>query len=68
MFQKGDIVSVKAFPNQILTRRVVGIMDGQKILVCNNDEYETALSEQRDPVAIGFRIEDVIMNENEQAD
>jgi hypothetical protein len=66
MWQKGDIVSVKAYPDTILQRRVVGVLDDRTILLCNEREFNEALNDEREPDAIGFPISDVIMAGNER--
>lgn len=65
-FEKGDIVRVKAYPNEILERRVVGTIEDKKILLCNDEEFNAALEEGREPTSIGFPITDVIINDHEQ--
>jgi hypothetical protein len=65
-FEKGDLVRVKAYPNQILERRVVGTVDDKKVLLCNEDEFNAALADNREPTSIGFPVTDVIINDHEQ--
>ena len=68
MLNFGDIVLVKAFPNQTLTRRVVAVIDNETVLLCNEEEFQSALKEHRKPTAIGFPIYDVIESKNDQKD
>ena len=60
-YKTGSIIMVKAFPNKVLTRRVVGTLNGVTVFVCNENEFSEALKEGRKAVSIGFPISDVIM-------
>lgn len=55
----GDIVRVRAHKGKILTRRVVGL--GKNVVfITTEEEYQTAIAENRDPICIGFHVYDVI--------
>lgn len=60
MYKFGDTVSVKAFPNRILQRKVVRVENNQTVLLCNDAEFQSALRAHKQPSAIGFPIADVI--------
>lgn len=55
----GDIVRVRAYGGEILSRRVVNA-DAVTVVVCNEVEYASALEERREPAGIGFPVDDVI--------
>lgn len=55
----GDIVRVRAYGGQVLTRRVVG-MKGQTVMICREDEYQAAQREGREPMCAGFPKENVV--------
>ena len=65
MLNFGDIVQVKAFPNQVLERRVVSVENNQTVLLCNEEEFQSALKEDRTPISIGFPIHDIIEQKTE---
>jgi hypothetical protein len=57
--QKGDVVKVRALGERILTRRLVEVR-GHTALICNNEEYQKALKEKRQPTCIGFPLEAIV--------
>lgn len=59
MFQYGEIVKVRAFIDGIVTRRVVEEAHGT-VYLCTENEFESAQKENREPIAMGFPIEDVV--------
>lgn len=61
MWNYGETVKVKVFIDGIVERRVVGSTVGT-VYLCNEDEFESAEHEGREPVAIGFPVEDVVEN------
>ncbi len=50
--QRGQWVRLKAYGGEI-TRRVVGKTESS-VIVCTDEEYETAAKEKREPKAVGF--------------
>jgi hypothetical protein len=52
-------VEVKMFMDGIITRRVVGESGRGTVYLCNETEFQNAQKEKRQPVTIGFPIEDV---------
>ncbi len=57
--QKGDKVKVRALGKQVLARRFVEIR-GRTALICSDEEYQKALKDRRQPICIGFPIEEII--------
>jgi hypothetical protein len=54
----GQRVKVVAFGGQELTRRVV-VDRGRSVVVCNEQEYTSAMSQGRAPEGVGFPFKDV---------
>jgi hypothetical protein len=54
----GDYVQVKAFGNRQLVRRLVSIQK-RVALICTDREYQSAQSENRKPICIGFPLSDI---------
>lgn len=67
MFIFGDIVQVKAFQNEVLTRRVVGDNGKQTIYLCNEKEFQAAKKANRDADAVGFPMSDIIEQVKDRA-
>lgn len=57
--QKGAIVKVRAFGGRVLMRRFAGSR-GEIALICNDEEYQASIKENREPICIGFRVEDIV--------
>lgn len=57
--KSGDLVDVKAFGGLVVTRLLLRV-DGQTVVLTTPEEAENAVSEQREPVCIGFPLADVI--------
>jgi hypothetical protein len=51
--KRGDNVEVTEFWGRKLRRRLVA-KNGDRIIVCNEDEYRKAKAERREPEGIGF--------------
>lgn len=59
--QRGDVVTVMAYPNKSL-ERIVWEVHGTYVLVCRLDIYQEAIGSDEDPEStMGFPIEDVQM-------
>jgi hypothetical protein len=54
----GDVVTVRAYGGEILTRRVVADL-GKTIVVCSEAEFQRAQRNKREPSGVGFPREDV---------
>ncbi len=57
--ERGDWVQLQAYGGEIIRRRVVEVAR-DTVYVCRDEEYEKAERERREPVAIGFRLGDVV--------
>ncbi|MBI2852335.1 MAG: hypothetical protein HYX84_04450 [Chloroflexi bacterium] len=55
----GQTIKLRAYGGEELSRLVVRV-DKDVVVVCRLDEYEKAKKEGREPVAVGFRLRDVI--------
>jgi hypothetical protein len=55
----GQMVTLRAYGNTELVRRIVGI-NNDVVSVCRPEEYERANKAGREPISVGFRIKDVI--------
>jgi hypothetical protein len=58
--QRGQRVRVNAFGGK---RPIVIVVEDREnvVLICKPEEYERALAEQRDPITVGFRKDDVVL-------
>jgi len=57
--QIGQIVKLRAYGGEIIERRVVAI-EADVVAVCTDKEYVEAKQEGREPLAVGFKREDVM--------
>jgi hypothetical protein len=57
--QNGEMIRVRAYGGQVLTRRLVEVR-GQKAIITTDDEREAAAREKREPICLGFPLADVI--------
>ena len=57
--QPGDIVIIKAYPKEKLTRRVAEVRP-PILLLTTDQEWRDSQSKKRNPICIGFPIKDVI--------
>jgi hypothetical protein len=55
----GANVSVEAYGGEILNRVLVAV-ENSVLYVCKRDEFEAAMRDHRDPVCIGFHVEDLV--------
>ncbi|MBF7081866.1 hypothetical protein IT084_02610 [Desulfallas sp. Bu1-1] len=58
----GDLVRINAYGGKELLRRVVAVttLARRKIVcVCTEEEWQTAQEEGREPMCVGFPLEDV---------
>ena len=56
---RGQIVTVRAYPRERLTRRVVDVQSVM-ILVTTEEEWHNSVTQKRQPICIGFPTKDVI--------
>ena len=55
----GDTIRVMGDQDKELVRRLVEVR-GQLILICKEDEFQTARAEGREPVCVGFKVNKVV--------
>jgi len=57
--KEGQMIKLRAYGGKELTRRVVRL-EKDMVIVCRQEEYESACSDGREPVTVGFHIRDVV--------
>ena len=57
-FERGQLVTAKAFGGETLTRRVVTDL-GRRVVICSEAEYRDATDAGREPDGVGFPRADV---------
>jgi hypothetical protein len=57
--KSGQIIKLRGCGGEELVRRVVKL-DKDIVVVCRTEEYEAAHLEGREPISVGFHIEDVL--------
>ena len=57
-FTAGDWVEARAFGGEVILRRVVAT-EGGTVYVCRDEEFESAVRESREAVAVGFQPHDL---------
>jgi hypothetical protein len=60
--RNGDTVRVRTYGGKIVTRRLVEVRD-RVALVTTDEELQRANKEGREPVCIGFPVEDIVERE-----
>jgi hypothetical protein len=55
----GDAIQVVDYMGDRLTRRVVAL-ENERVFVCTEEELQQAKLENREPLCVGFPIEDAI--------
>jgi hypothetical protein len=58
----GQVVSLIQFGGSIIRRVVVAVENGH-VFVCKEEEFEASRLECREPVSIGFRLQDLAQTE-----
>lgn len=61
----GQMVKLRAYGGEELVRVVVRL-DKKTVVVCRQDEYESARLEGREPMGVGFHLKDVISKGGEK--
>lgn len=56
----GDLIYVTDWEGEVLERRVVR-KSGNLVFVCTEGEYKSARDENREPVAVGWPVENVAL-------
>jgi hypothetical protein len=57
--QIGQQVTVRLYGGETATRRVVAVKP-DVVVVCHEDEYQSAMSEGREPCGLGFPHQDIV--------
>ncbi len=61
--KRGDIVIAKLYGGATAERRVIRCYEAQGgksvVVICNEDEWQFALAEKREPEGIGFPAQDI---------
>ena len=57
--EPGDLIRLRAYGGEEIERRLVELK-GDVVVVCRDAEYRKARKERREPIAVGFRVDDVI--------
>lgn len=55
----GKEVTLNAYGNRTIKRVLVAVEKGV-LYVCKTEEFEAAAREDREPICIGFRLEDLV--------
>jgi len=55
----GQMIKLRGYGGEELVRCVVQL-DKDTVVVCRPDEYEAARLEEREPIAVGFHITDIV--------
>ncbi len=55
----GQMIKLRAYGGEEVIRQVVRV-NKDTVVVCRSEEYENARREGREPVAVGFRVKDVL--------
>ncbi len=55
----GQDVTLMGYGGKEITRRLIKV-NKDTVIVCQEDEYQKALKERREPVSVGFSIKYVI--------
>jgi hypothetical protein len=57
--EAGSLVRLRAFGGEEIVRRVV-VVEADAVAICREEEYEAAARDGRDPVAVRFKLDDVL--------
>ncbi len=57
----GQTVSVSAFGGNLVSMKVVEVK-GDAVYVCKEEELLAAKAENREPIAIGVKLRDIVLN------
>ncbi|MBI4301185.1 MAG: hypothetical protein HY664_01080 [Chloroflexi bacterium] len=59
MMNPGSLIRLRAYGGEEIVRRIVKINPGV-VLVCKEEEYQSAQEEGREPISVGFRFEYIL--------
>jgi hypothetical protein len=66
VLKRGALIKVRAFGGKQIIRRFLAKRDGT-VLICSDEEYQSARLERRKPTCVGFPLSDVINVETERS-
>ncbi len=66
VLKRGALIKVRAFGGKEIIRRFLAKRDGT-VLICSDEEYQSARLERRKPTCVGFPVSDVIRVEIERS-
>lgn len=55
----GEEVTVNQYGDRTI-RRILVSVEKRVLFVCKREEFDTALRENREPICVGFQIEDLV--------
>lgn len=59
VLKRGTLIRVRAFGGKEIVRRFLAKRNGT-VLICSDQEYQSARREKREPLCVGFPMADVI--------
>lgn len=59
MVRIGDLIKLRGYKGKSIVRRFLGVRN-ETVLICSDGEFQAACREKRKPIAVGFRLHDVI--------
>jgi hypothetical protein len=65
VLKRGALIRVRAFGGKQIIRRFLSKRNGT-VLICSDEEYQSARLERRKPTCVGFPLADVIKVETER--
>jgi len=66
VLKRGALIRVRAFGGKEIIRRFLTKRNGT-VLICSDEEYQSASLERRKPTCVGFPLSDVINVETERS-
>jgi len=66
VLKRGVFIKVRAFGGKQIIRRFLAKRNGT-VLICSDEEYQSARLERRKPTCVGFPLSDVINVETERS-
>ncbi len=66
VLKRGALIKVRAFGGKQIVRRFLAKRNGT-VLICSDEEYQSARFERRKPTCVGFPLSDVINVETERS-
>jgi hypothetical protein len=64
ILKAGALIKVRAFGGKEIVRRFIARQNGT-ILICSDEEYQSARREKRRPLCVGFPFSDLITTDAE---